>query len=168
MGYVSQLSKRYESDWAKSKARTLLREMIKKHSLDYKKAQNLKVLCFPGIDAAEIFEVYDPLGIPRHNIIGIEREPEISSKLSDMGLGIKVVPSTLDDYLKSQSELDLDVISLDYTGPITSDQLEVLTDIRNKTKKSRFILHHANLMKRDRLSYPLYSTGYGYTDDNKY
>ena len=168
MGYVSQLSKRYESDWAKSKARTLLREMIKKHSLDYKKAQNLKVLCFPGIDAAEIFEVYDPLGIRRENIVGVEMVPKIADRLEELNLGIKVVPSTLEDYVNSQPDIDFDVISLDYTGPITSDQLEVLTDIRNKTKKSRFILHHANLMKRDRLSYPLYSTGYGYTDDNKY
>ena len=73
--------KRYQSDWAKAKSRDLVKDMIQKTLLKFRKPEELSVLCLPGIDAEEIFQVYDALGIPRKNIVGVERESDIADAL---------------------------------------------------------------------------------------
>ena len=72
------IQKHYSDDWAKSRSRDLVRGMIEDTVLQYRKPSQVTVLCFPGVDTTEIEEVYDPLGIPRENIIGLERDPEIA------------------------------------------------------------------------------------------
>ena len=65
--------KRYHDDWAKTKSRDLVRLMIERTLLKFRRPKDIRVLCFPGIDAEEIIQVYDSLGIPRSNVVGVER-----------------------------------------------------------------------------------------------
>lgn len=151
----TQIDKRYGSDPAKAKSRELVRSMIQRN-LGYKKPQDLKVLCFPGNEATEVFQVYDPLGIPRGNIVGLEREKDVAEKIRGQGLGIQIVNQTLEDYVATQGSLDFDVVSLDYSGPLNEGQLEDLRVIAKKQKPESFLLHVANLAKRDRKAYEFY------------
>src|SRR6266540_1768384 len=107
------VEKHYSGDWAKAKSRDLVRDMIQNILLTFRKPKDLRVLCFPGIDVAEIFEVYDVLGIPRANILGVERERKIAYELESKKLGIQVVNQTLEDYVKEQKDFHFDIISLD-------------------------------------------------------
>ncbi len=156
----TQLDKRYGNDWAKSKSRDLVRGMIQRN-LGYKKPKDLKVLCFPGNEAAEVREVYDPLGIPRGNIVGIERDKDVADKIRAQNLGIQVVNQTLEDYVAEQDSLDFDVVSLDYSGPLNEEQLESLRIIGQKQKPQAFLFHVANLAKRDRQTYEHYIAARG-------
>ncbi len=144
----TQLDKNYGNDWAKSKSRDLVRGMIQRN-LGYKKPQDLKVLCFPGNEAAEVREVYDALGIPRANIVGIERDREVADKIRAQNLGIQVVNQTLEDYVASQATLDFDVMSLDYTGPLTATNIHLLRDIGRKQRSLNWIMHQANQARRE-------------------
>ncbi|MEA3514900.1 MAG: hypothetical protein U9R34_05455, partial [Nanoarchaeota archaeon] len=78
------------NDPVKQKARDKLREFIANNlKPDYK---NAKVLCFPGAEhkgeeALEIKEVYDVLGIPRKNIVGLEYDEENAERLRKADLG---------------------------------------------------------------------------------
>ncbi len=143
------MEKHYAADPVKSKARGLLRDMIAKH-LSFKRPEEIRVLCLPGIDAAEVYEVYDPLGIPRGNIVGIERDSGIAAKIREKGSGIQLVQGSVEDYLAAQKSIEFDVVSLDYTGPLTEKNLEAVEAIGKKTRKRFFILHHANLAKREK------------------
>jgi hypothetical protein len=153
------IQKHYNDDWAKSRSRDLVRGMIEDTVLQYRKPSQVTVLCFPGVDATEIEEVYDPLGISRENIIGLERDPEIASEIESRGLGIQVVPEEFGDYVARRNKLQLDVVSLDYTGSLTIAELDDLRKLRKQNKKKQFLLHVANLMKRDRKSTGLYFNG---------
>ena len=152
--------KRYHSDWAKAESRDLVRGMIDRTLLRFRKPYELKVLCFPGIDATEVFQVYDPLGIPRGNIIGVERDPNIADELEQKSLGIQLVKGRLEDYVSQQSSLSLDVVSLDDIGPIDADQIITLKAIVAKQRRNHFVLHSANLLRRDRQSRAFYHYGY--------
>jgi len=55
----------------------------------------MRVLCFPGHEGLEVTEVYDKLGIPRQNIVGIERNEEAAEELESRGLGIQIVREDL-------------------------------------------------------------------------
>ena len=67
-----------------------------------------RVVCFPGAEAREIYEVYDALGIPRQNIIGIERDKSVYQ-----ALGIQLWNGEARDFFSQRGEFD--VVSLDYT-----------------------------------------------------
>lgn len=151
----TQVDKKYGNDWAKSKSRDLVRGMIQRN-LGYKKPKDLRVLCFPGNEAVEVREVYDVLGIPRGNIVGVEREREVADKIRAQNLGIQVINQSLDDYIASQSSLDFDVVSLDYSGPLNQGDLESMIKIKNKQIKSKYVVHHSNLAKRDGDNVDLY------------
>jgi len=154
-----QSDKKYGSDWAKSKSRDLVRDMIERTLLKFRKPKDLHVLCFPGIDAAEVYEVYDHSGIPRGNIYGIERDREIADELERKNLGIQVVRGDLEDYLASQESLDLDIVSLDYTNPLSRSQLDSLEEILTKQTINHFLYHQVNLARRDSHSGMLYNQG---------
>jgi len=152
--------KRYSDDWAKARARDMLKDMIERTLLTFRKSQQLSVLCFPGIDAEEILQVYDKIGVPRKNIVGIEREKDIANALEKKDLGIKLNNCTLEEYLKEQKRCVFDVVSLDYIGPISVKQMRLLKDITYKQRRNHFVLHCANLIRRDKNSVPLYYLGY--------
>ena len=159
-----QVLKDYGGDWAKSKSRDLIRNMAKKTLLGFKRPEFLRVLCLPGVDAAEVIEVYDPLGIPRANIVGIERDAQVAEILRRRNLGIKIVEKDIEDYVKSERGFDFDIISLDYTGPLTWGHVDTLRRICEKQGLNHFLLHHANLAKRDRGSYSMYHVGAGFAE----
>ncbi|MBT3865833.1 hypothetical protein HOF78_01880 [Candidatus Woesearchaeota archaeon] len=141
--------KHYAGDWAKAKSRDLVRGMVERTLLTFRKPQDISVLCFPGIDAAEVTEVYDPLGIPRENIVGLERDPEIAEQIEANCPGIQVVNQSLDDYIAGLGGHNFGVISLDYTGGLSFDQIDCLTSLVKKQGRDNFVLHVANLIKRD-------------------
>jgi hypothetical protein len=151
--------KHYSNDWAKTKSRELVRDMIQKTLLTFRRPKDLHVLCLPGIDAQEIFEVYDILGIPRKNITGVEINRKIAREISAKNLGITVVPQSVEEYVANQRSLDFDVVSLDYTGPISNDNVDVIRELRRKQQVNSFIFHQANLIRRDHNSAYLYGFG---------
>jgi hypothetical protein len=154
------LEKQYNQDWAKAKSRDLVKEMIARTLLRFRKPAELRVLCFPGIDAEEVFQVYDPLGIPRENVVGVEREADIADKLEQKSLGIKIERTTVEDYISRTTDLAFDVISLDYIGPPSGEMLDVLYKIARKQERNHFVLHVANLLRRDKNTNVMYQFGY--------
>ena len=48
------MEKHYATDWAKAKSRDLVRDMIQKTVATFRESKDLRVLCFPGIDATEV------------------------------------------------------------------------------------------------------------------
>jgi hypothetical protein len=75
------------------------REFLRTTILRHKKAKDVKVLCLPGHEAVEIFEVYDRLGIPRKNIYGVEWKAESYKLLKAQNLGINLWKGDVFDYL---------------------------------------------------------------------
>jgi hypothetical protein len=150
------LEKHYSTDWAKAKARDILCTSIESGLLGSKKPQDLKVLCLPGIDATEIVQVYDRLGIPRKNIIGLEREPRLAAQITKLDLGIELHQTSVIDYAKTRDRPNFDVISLDYTGALLDEQIGAIRALTSRSDRNRFVLHQANLARRDGDSAMLY------------
>src|SRR3989344_5163602 len=159
--------KRYDTDWAKAKSRDLVKEMIERTLLTFRKPRDLRVLCFPGIDAQEIYQVYDALEIPRENIVGVEREPKIAAALEEKELGIRIYRGSIEDYVAEVKDHAFDVVSLDYIGPINIVEMNTLQKIFAKQRRHHFVLHTANLIRRDQRSNYLYFYGYTHSDEDK-
>lgn len=153
------LDKHYDDDWAKYKSRELVKEVVQKNVLTYKKPKDIKVLCFPGIDAAEVIQVYDALGIPRGNIVGLERERAVYSPLESKKLGIDLKRSRLEDFVFGLKEHEFDVVSLDFSGPLSRPYLLAIEMLCDKQKRNHFVLHCANLLCRDGNSHNIYRLG---------
>src|SRR3989338_1368814 len=156
----TQTQKDYAGDWAKAKSRDLVRDMIQRTLLKFRRPSQLRVLFFPGIDAAEVYQVYDTLGIPRENLFGVEREASVVRELERKNLGIQLVLRSLEDYVSEQDCFDFDVVSLDYTGPISHDQIISMKKILGDNIRNHVVLHSANLMKRDHKAENYYKLGY--------
>jgi len=110
------------NDPIKQKAREKQREVIRKH-FDFKRPSEIKVVCFPGAEvkgeeAIEVREIYDPLGIPRANIVGLEYDPKTAERLRKANLGIEVVEGDAHDFFRT-TDKKFDVVSLDYKGQRT-------------------------------------------------
>jgi hypothetical protein len=144
------VEKHYSDDWAKSKSRDLVREMIQKTLLTFRKPKDLKILFFPGIDAIEVFEVYDELGIPRENLIGVERDKNVAQTLEGENLGIQIINQSLEDYVEEQSSFNFDVVSLDYIGPVNKTQITTLGNICKIQRRNHWVFHCANLIRREK------------------
>lgn len=156
----SMAEKTYATDWAKQKSRDLVREMIAGTLLKFRRPQDLRVLCLPGIDAAEIFEVYDRLGIPRENIVGVERESDIAEAIEGKDLRIKVERQDLEDYVKDLNPAPFDIISLDFTGPLNLKILHAISTLASRETKNHVLFHIANSIRRDSQFYQVYELGY--------
>jgi len=157
---ISQTKKDYAGDFAKAKSRDIVREMIGGLPKAQYFSHKMKVLFLPGIDAAEVFQVFDPLGIPRENIVGVERERDVFHELQRKNLGIQIVHSTLEDYIASRKSFDFDFLSFDFVGPTTTSQRESLCELLGKSKGSDIVVHIANQIRRDGpISRPNYLTG---------
>ncbi len=141
--------KHYAGDWAKAKVHALLGQTLDTTLLTYRKPKDIHVLHFPGIDMAETERVYLARGIPPQNIIGLERDKKIYESIQGRNTGIKMHYGTLEDWVSQQREIDFDVVSLDYTGPLEETDLLLLIKLLRKQQRNSFILHHANLLKRE-------------------
>src|SRR5947209_14808524 len=74
----------------KHRVRAEYRDFLRKTVLRHKKPDELKVLCLPGWEAIEVYDVYDKLGVPRQNIYGVEWNEEAYRRLRKKNLGINV------------------------------------------------------------------------------
>ncbi len=161
----SQATKDYAGDWAKAKSRVLHKEMLDRTLLKFRKPKDIKVLFFPGVDATEVHEVYDPLGIPRENLLGIERDREVYEHLKGQDLGIQLVRGSLEGYVELEERFDFDDISVDYVGSITRTQELTLRKILGNSSKNHLVLNCVNSITRDHLSRDMYLCGIGASDD---
>lgn len=142
--------KRYKDDWAKSKSRDMLRDSIERNLLSFMRPQDVKVLCFPGIDGAEIIEVYDRLGIPRSNITGLELFPNIAEQIRAGFPDIKLHTTSLEEYVNSEKKrLRKEVMSLDFTSCIHLDAVGDATKLGVSNQANNFIYHIAFQGKRE-------------------
>tara|TARA_Y100000310_G_scaffold306362_1_gene347439 strand:+ start:5108 stop:6670 length:1563 start_codon:yes stop_codon:yes gene_type:complete len=108
------------NDPAKELSRLKLRRFISKEVLPYRRAKDVKILCFPGAEheydvALELLQVYDPLGIPRENIVGLENSHKRRKRLRKANLGIEISHKNALKYFTEHDKV-FDVISLDYCG----------------------------------------------------
>ncbi len=83
----------------KRRVRAEYREFLRETVLRHKKPGEVKVLCLPGYEAIESFEVYDRLGIPRRNVYAAEWDKEAFERLKARNLGINVWHGDVFDYL---------------------------------------------------------------------
>lgn len=123
------------NDPVKQKARERQREFIKRN-LSFRNPRDINVLCFPGAEtdgeeAIEVREIYDQLGIPRKNIVGLEADREKASRLERANLGIMVENSLDLDYFR-ETKNQFDIISLDYTGYRDESRWQVLHEIAGR------------------------------------
>ncbi len=157
--------KHYHDDWAKAKSRELVKSMIQRTILQKKKPEEIKVLCFPGIDAREVHEVYLPLGILPENLYGLERERDIANALEEKKLGIHIIrnargkPLSLEEYVEQERKTNFDVVSLDFIGSLTTTQIDTMKILREKQQPREFVVHCANLLRRDGSSMAQYVAG---------
>lgn len=151
-----QVEKAYGNDWAKSKSRTLVREMIERTLLSFRRPKDLRVICFPGVDAAEIYEVYDPLKIPRENILGVERDREVAQEVERKNLGIQLYKGSLEELVSSRDSFNFDIMSLDYIGPFTPGQFMSMRRLTRSSRRNSIVVHIANLLRRDHLAKEIY------------
>lgn len=147
-----QLTKDYAGDFAKAKSRDLVRQVAALHPMAKYMPHKMKVLFLPGVDAAEVYQVYDQLRIPRGNLVGVERERAVYEELQRQNLGIQLVHGTLENYVTSREFTDFDIVSLDFTGPFTFDERAAVSDILAKSRKDHVVLHVANLVRREGMS----------------
>lgn len=96
-----------------------------------KDSDYLNVACLPGKNAAEIFEVYDRLGIPRENIYGIEKNLEIAEKIEEKTPNINLFTGSAEEFFENAADKDqvFDIISLDFTGKLTEDKSNLINDL---------------------------------------
>ncbi|MFW5746309.1 MAG: hypothetical protein ACOCWQ_02030 [Nanoarchaeota archaeon] len=108
-------------------AKQLYRDTYRKFlasSLAHIPASQRRVLCFPGHEGLEITEVYDPLGIPRANIVALEQSPDIAETIRNQFPDITVITQDAYDYFQ-ESHGEFHAINLDYQGQLK--QPEMLT-----------------------------------------
>lgn len=101
----------------KALCRDRLRQFIKA-GFTAAQIKSARVLCFAGREALEIFEVYDQLGIPRQNILCLEKDSAAFEEIKGLKLGIQVRGLTLDQYFDRTSGDQFDIVSLDFTGQV--------------------------------------------------
>ncbi len=97
--------------------------------------RDARVVCFPGAQALEIFEVYDVLKIPRSNITGIERDDCVFAQLEELKLGINLFHGEASDFFSKPEEFD--VVSLDYTQLPSLETIRIVRRLFNERRFAR-------------------------------
>ena len=82
----------------------------------------IRVACFPGHEGLEVLHVYDKLGLPRENIVGLERDPDIAQQIEDLKLGIQVENKTDAGFFEETPD-KFDIVNLDYQGIVAEDSI---------------------------------------------
>lgn len=91
--------------------------------------KEMTVFCLPGPEAIEIFKIYDKLGIPRKNIVCVERVKKYYDELVNLNLGVQLHYTTVHEYFKNHKNEKFHIVSLDYMGMLYShiDDLRMMT-----------------------------------------
>ena len=124
--------KSFKADSAKQMWRENMIYFISRY-FSPKQLRNCRVLCFPGKEMREVFDVYDILGIKRKNIVGLEERSKEHKALEDMNDSlenrIQVVNSSDLEYLQQQSVTPFDIVSLDYCGYFNNKKADAITSL---------------------------------------
>lgn len=90
-------------------------------------ADRLKIICFPGREGLEILNVYDPLGIPRRNILGVERDAKTADAFehSVAGRGVQIYRGDIGDYVETTQD-HFDIVNLDFQGNLGDNEIKTL------------------------------------------
>ncbi len=157
---IPMVDKHYTEDWAKAKARGLLKKTLEETVLVHKRPQHVKAILLPGMDAQEIYEVFDPLNILRENLTCIERDEGVYEALEAKKLGVRLVHGSIEDYVLGQQTISADCVSVDLTSPINLEHLRMIWNLTRRQTRNSFVFHMANLLRRDNTSTTLYALGY--------
>ena len=115
------MSKRYDLDVGKRRARRKWREFIKPRTANRKKTQ---ILCFPGEHGYEIEQCYRPLGFRDENIWGLERDPKAAKIIRERYPHINLIEMDLADFVGQYEGPPFDLVSLDYCGNFGTDKIK--------------------------------------------
>jgi hypothetical protein len=107
----------------KCRARREYRRFLKR-TVVAERGVNVKVLCLPSYEAAEVWEVYDRLGISRKNIHAAEIREDWAKILQEKNLGIHVHHSDVFDLIAKWDGPPFDVVNLDFTGHFSLEMSE--------------------------------------------
>lgn len=116
-----------DSDPSKQLAREAVRRFIG-NRLSKDERRHANMVCLPSVGFHDVYEVSDPLGIPRCNVTGVECDPKIYRLMEKKNPGIKLFYGTDREFFES-SKGPYKVISLDYTGMFdkgSSDTLDIM------------------------------------------
>jgi len=139
------IKKHYANITLKKKWREKIYNFILK-SFNKNQLKDLKVLCLPGHEMTEIFEIYDRLGIKRKNIIGLEGNPETFKELRKTNNSLKekiiIKNISLGQYLsKNKNKNCFDLINLDFTAYFDNDKNIIIKKlIKNSFVTKRTVL----------------------------
>ncbi len=130
------IKKSFSNDPSKHLWRQKIIDFVRKHYSE-KQIRNLKVLCLPGPEMLEVFEIYDELGVKRKNIVGLEKNLAEYEALADLNESlddnITVEYTGALEYLtREPGELQdnpFDIISLDYYGYQDREKTDTLHQI---------------------------------------
>ena len=105
---------------AKQASREKFGSFLDAYVLPYHRPEDITVLCLPGAtvkgeEALEVKQVYDPRGIQRSNITGLERDEIVYGRLRAAHLGMRIVKSNVLGFLR-QRDKPFTIINLDYCG----------------------------------------------------
>lgn len=112
----------------KHRCRKYIRRFIEKHQ---KRLKSSRVLCFPGEECIEIYEVYDKLRIPRKNIVCLERDKAIFKTLQRKNLGCEIINQEFGEFVDSYKSKPFDIISLDFMGQLAPVEDDMYRMVKN-------------------------------------
>lgn len=129
--------KSFANDPAKRLWREKIVDFVSKHAPSRTDRKRMRVLCLPGSEMREVFEVYDALGIKRRNIVGIEHDSaafkELKAHNDSLEDRITVVNSSVLDYLKQERVSQFSIASLDYCGYYNQEKSDALVKLCHKS-----------------------------------
>jgi len=137
------VSKRYDLDVGKQRSRAKLRKFIKKRLFNRKKAH---VLCLPGSYGTEIESIYRKLGIPDHNIFGVERDPAAAKRIQERYPEINVYCGEMNHFIYEYDGPPFDIVSLDYCGYYSPRRLAAVSLLAANHRLSRKAVIAVNFM----------------------
>jgi len=117
----------------KAKARAELRNFVQTIYPKPKQRRELRVLSLLGHEPHELEQVWDPLGVPRGNILCIEseKEPYEIIKANNWGVRLPEKPISLEEFVE-HTPLQFDVINIDGTSPYGFEQRNALRTIASR------------------------------------
>lgn len=155
----------------KQRTRVILRNFIKR---SFKRYGNLRVLCLPGHECLEIFEIYDKLGIPRQNVVCLERDSEICGEIESKKTGCQLMSYSLKEFMMGYTGEPFDIVSLDLMGQIGTywDDAGLLFTKRLMSNKAilftNFLVQRETPATKARYTHGTFLSGLGEDWDGSY
>ncbi len=119
--------KSFARDVAKAFWRGKVREFIERHLPGKNDAH---VVCFPGAEMREVFEVYDALSVRRKNILGVEQDSAQHDALqahnASLEQRIRLFHGSALELAAQPATEQFSIISLDYCGYLDNEKISTL------------------------------------------